>query len=322
MGDMMRIATGQFNEPTTELLSFAAQMGVSGIVLNTPRLPGEERWESRDLIRLRKRVEDFGLRIESIENVPTQFYDQAMLGTEEAWHQIKNYQHTIRSLGEAEIPILGYHWMPNGVWRTSKTTPTRGGALVTAFDMNKLVDNHNTHDSDFDADRLWATYETFTHAVLPVAEESGVRLALHPDDPPISPLGGVARIMSSLKGFKKAMAIADSPNNGLDFCMGCWSEMGEDVISTIKHFLSHNQIFYMHFRDVQGTVPTFNECFLGDGNVDIVEAMRTLYRGGFTGFLIDDHVPHMTNDTPWGHRGRALATGQMMGILAALEAES
>jgi mannonate dehydratase len=98
--------------------------------------------------------------------------------------------------------------------------------------------------------------------------------------------------------------------------------MGEDVISTIKHFLSHNQIFYMHFRDVQGTVPTFNECFLGDGNVDIVEAMRTLYRGGFTGFLIDDHVPHMTDDTPWGHRGRALATGQMMGILAALEAES
>ena len=322
MSDMMRIATGQFNEPTAEILSFAAQMGVSGIVLNTPRLPGQERWEARDLKRLRKRVEDFGLRIESIENVPTQFYDQAMLGTDGASRQIKNYQHTIRSLGEAEIPILGYHWMPNGVWRTSQKTRTRGGALATAFDMNELVDDHNTHAGDFNEAHLWSTYEQFTHAVLPVAETSGVRLALHPDDPPISPLGGVARIMSSLQGFKKAMAIADSPNNGLDFCMGCWSEMGEDVISTIKHFLSHNQIFYMHFRDVQGTVPTFNECFLGDGNVDIVAAMRTLYRGGFTGFLIDDHVPHMTDDTPWGHRGRALATGQMMGILAALEAES
>ena len=90
MGDMMRIATGQFNEPTAEILSFAAQMGVSGIVLNTPRLPGQERWEARDLKRLRKRVEDFGLRIESIENVPTQFYDQAMLGTDGASRQIKN----------------------------------------------------------------------------------------------------------------------------------------------------------------------------------------------------------------------------------------
>ena len=322
MGDMMRIATGQFNEPTTEILSFAAQMGVSGVVLNTPRLPGAERWEKTDLIRLRERVEAFGLRIESIENVPVHFYDQAMLGGERADQQIMNYQDTIRNLGEAGIPILGYHWMPNGVWRTSQTTPTRGGALVTAFDITELTDHQNTHAGTFDKNLLWATYEKFTHAVLPVAEASGVRLALHPDDPPISPLGGVARIMSSLDDFKRAMAIADSRNNGLDFCMGCWSEMGEDVIGAIEHFVSRNQIFYMHFRDVQGTVPTFNECFLGEGNVDIVEAMRTLYKGGFTGFLIDDHVPHMIGDTPWGHRGRALATGQMLGILAALEAEN
>ena len=186
MGDMMRIATGQFNEPTAELLSFAAQMGVSGIVLNTPRLPGEERWEACDLTRLRKRVEDFGLRIESIENVPTQFYDQAMLGTEGAARQIKNYQDTIRSLGEAEIPILGYHWMPNGVWRTSQTTPTRGGALVTAFDMNELVDHHKTHDGDFDEALLWSTYEHFTHAVLPVAEAS-VRAACSRCAPAVNP---------------------------------------------------------------------------------------------------------------------------------------
>ena len=137
----------------------------------------------------------------------------------------------------------------------------------------------------------------------------------------LSPLGDIARIGSSFNGFKKAMAIADSPNNGLNFCMGCWSEMGENVIATIEHFLSKNQIFYVHFRDVQGTVPTFNECFLGEGNVDIVKAMRALYKGGFTGFLIDDHVPTMIGDSEWGSRGRALETGKMMGLLAAIKSE-
>ena len=319
MSDIMRIATGQFSEPTEEILSFAAQMGVSGVVLNTPRIPGSERWEVADLIRLRNRVESFGLCIESIENVPVQFYDRSMLGIEGSEQQIQNYQDTIRHMGEAEIPILGYHWMPNGVWRTSRATPTRGGALATAFDMDEATDHPSTHAGIFDAARLWGTYERFMHAVLPVAESHGVRLALHPDDPPVSALGGVARIMRSVDGFKKAMNIADSPNNGLDFCMGCWSEMGEDVIAALRHFLSEDQIFYVHFRDVQGSVPVFNECFLGEGNVDIVAAMRTLYTGGFSGFLIDDHVPHMIDDTPWGHRGRAFATGQMMGLLAAIQ---
>ena len=103
--------------------------------------------------------------------------------------------------------------------------------------------------------------------------------------------------------------------------MGCWSEMGEDVLEAMRHFVAEKRLFYVHFRDVQGTVPVFNECFLGEGNVDIAAAMRTLYHAGFTGFLIDDHVPHMVDDTAWGHRGRALATGQMMGLLEAIKGE-
>lgn len=328
MTNGMRIATGQFNEPTTDALTFAAQMGVSGVVLNNPKLPGDQRWEKDDLAELRKRVETFGLQIESIENVPMHFYDQAMLGTEHADQQIKNYQDIIRNMGDAGIPVLGYGWTPNGVWRTSWATPIRDGALVSAFDLNEADTTNDTQrrlatliPGTFDENHLWSTYEKFTHAVLPVAEASGVRLALHPADPPISPLGGIGRIASSFDGFKKAMAIADSPNNGLNFCMGCWSEMGEDVISVMKHFLSKNQIFYVHFRDVQGTVPSFNECFLGEGNVDIAKAMRTLYRGGFTGFLIDDHVPTMLGDSEWVSRGRALETGKMIGLLAAIKLE-
>jgi len=156
-------------------------------------------------------------------------------------------------------------------------------------------------------------------AVLPVAEEFGVRLALHPDDPPVESLGGVARLFRSFEGFRKGVIeVAPSPNHGLDFCMGCWSEMGKGVIDPIRYFGSRGKIFYVHFRDVQGAVPKFQECFIGEGNVDVVEAMQTLKEVGFTGFLIDDHVPHMVDDSDFGHRGRAHATGYMLGLLNAV----
>src|SRR5579871_834117 len=135
MSDKMRIALGQFNQATEEMLQFATQLGVGGVLLNTPILPGEKRWEYMDLVRLRANVEDHGLKLEALENVPLKFYDKAMLGLAERDEQIANYQETIRNVGRAGIPILGYHWMPNSVWRTSTTTHGRGGAHVTAFDM-------------------------------------------------------------------------------------------------------------------------------------------------------------------------------------------
>jgi mannonate dehydratase len=320
MTDVMRIATGQFREPTDDLLQFAAQMGVSGVVLNTPNLPGDTHWEFMDLLHLRTRCEAYGLRLESIENVPNHFYHEAMLGLPGRDEQIASYQTTIRHMGEAGIPILGYHWMPSGVWRTSRHTLGRGGARVTSFDLTPAARAPLSDGRAFSEDEMWANYEYFMHAVLPVAEQAGVKLALHPDDPPVESLGGVARIMRSFEGFKRALKVADSPNHGLDFCMGCWSEMGRDVIEPLRYFASRGKIFYVHFRDVQGEVPEFRECFLGEGNVDVVQAMRTLHECGFTGFLIDDHVPHMLDDTSWGHRGRALATGQMLGLLAAVRA--
>ena len=319
--NVMRVALGQFNQATDERLRFAQQLGVDGVLLNTPRLPGEKRWEFMDLVRLRSTIEEYGLRLEALENVPVKFYDQAMLGLPERDEQIENYQETIRNVGRAGIPILGYHWMPNSVWRTSRTTPTRGGAVTTSFDLDLAKNAPLSHGRVFTDDEMWQNYAYFTKAVLPVAEEAGVRLALHPDDPPVDSLGGVARLFRSFEGFRRAMEdVAPSPNNGLDFCMGCWSEMGHGVIEPIQYFGSRGKIFYVHFRDVQGAVPKFAECFIGDGNVDTVEAMRTLKSVGFTGFLIDDHVPHMVDDSDWGHRGRAHATGYMLGLLAAVRA--
>jgi mannonate dehydratase len=318
MPEEMRVALGQFNEATDERLRFAKQIGVGGVLLNTPRLPGEKRWEFMDLVQLRSTVEDYGLRLEALENVPVRFYDRAMLGLPERDEQIENYQETIRNMGRAGIPILGYHWMPNSVWRTSRTTPGRGGARVTSFDLDLARSAPLSHGRVFSEDEMWQNYVYFMRAVLPVAEEAGVKLALHPDDPPVESLGGVARLFRSFEGFKRGMEVAPSPNHGLDFCMGCWSEMGRGVIEPMEYFGSRGKLFYVHFRDVQGTVPKFQECFIGEGNVDVVEAMRTLKRVGFTGFLIDDHVPHVVDDTDWGHRGRAHATGYIMGLLNAV----
>src|SRR3954462_3014613 len=132
----MRIALGQFNELSDEQLLFVKQCGCDDVLLNTPKLPGEERWEYEDLVAIRERAEGAGLRLIALENVSVQFYDQIMLGLPGRERQLENMQQTVRSMGRAGIPILGYHWMPNGVWRTSRDV-VRGGATATAFDLRE-----------------------------------------------------------------------------------------------------------------------------------------------------------------------------------------
>jgi mannonate dehydratase len=330
MSTSMRIALGQFADPTHEMLTFAKQLGVAGVLFNTPTIPGEHEWAYETLVWLRQRCEQYGLRLEALENTPLHFYDRVMLGLPGRDEQIGHYQTTIRNMGRAGIAILGYHWMPQGVWRTSATASGRGGALVSAFDLalaeegDPLLWGMRRHplqeDRVLSAEQMWEHYGYFLRAVLPVAEEAGVRLALHADDPPIPMLGNVARIFSSFEGFERAMTQWPSPNHGIDFCVGTWSEMGTDVLGALRHFGEQGKIFYVHLRDVQGVVPHFQECFLGEGNLDIVAVMRTLQEVSFTGFIIDDHVPRLINDTEWSHRGRAHATGYLQGVLGALSA--
>jgi mannonate dehydratase len=319
--DVMRVAVGQFDQATHEFLSFAKQIGGSGVVLNTVQLPGERQWEYADLRRLRATVEGYGLRLEALENTPLRFYESAILGLPDRDRAIEHYQATVRNVGRAGIPILGLDWMPSKSWRTSRIAPGRGGALCTAFDMAEADHEGLTHGRVYTEDEMWDYYEYFLQGVLPVAEESGVRIALHPDDPPVPSLGGVARLFRSFEGFKRGMEVVPSPNLGLNFCMGCWSEMrgGEGVLDAIEYFGARDKLFYVHFRDVRGTAERFQECFLGEGNVDVVDAMLALKRSGFTGFLLDDHVPHVVGDTHWGHRGRAHATGYIQGLLKAVE---
>lgn len=317
--DKMRLAVGQIRELTDEMLSFARQLGVTDIQMNTPNLPGETHWSFMDLLRLRTRCEDAGLRLIALENVPVSFYDKIMLGLPGRDAQIEAMATTIRNMGKAGIPILGYHWLPNGVWRTSGTTLGRGGALVTSFDMSLVENAPLTHDRVYTHEEMWANWEVYIKALLPVAEEAGVTLALHPDDPPVPSLGGIARIFSSFEGFRRAMEVGDSPNHGLDFCHGCWSEMGPGVLDAIRYFGSRGKIIYVHLRDVQGAVPRFQECFVGEGNMDLFEVVKTLKEVGFTGFLLPDHVPHIAGDSGWGHRAWAHAIGYIQAMVEVVD---
>ena len=263
MTPRMRLGLGQFNQLTDEKLTFIKQLGADDFLMNTPKLPGDHEWAYDDLLALRRRADAADLRLMALENVPVSFYDKVMLGLPGRDQQIGHMQNTIRNMGKAGIPILGYHWMPNSVWRTAEPAKLRGGARGTRFNQAEHDPDELTHGRVFSAEEMWANYEYYLERILPVAEEAGVQLALHPDDPPVASLGGVARIFCDFDGFKRAMDTFDSPNHGLDFCMGCWSEMGgmQSVIHAIRHFGERSKIIYVHFRDVQGQVPLLQRMF-------------------------------------------------------------
>ena len=313
----MRVGPGQFRELTDDMLTFIKQMGANDFLMNTPDLPGDSRWQYEDLAALVKRAGDADLRLMALENVPIGFYDKIMLGLPGRDQQIEHMAATIRNMGRAGIPILGYHWIPNSVWRTPRPASLRGDAKATRFELAEHLDAPLSHQREFTADEMWANYDYYLERILPVAEAARVRLALHPDDPPVPTLGGVARIFGSLEGFQRAMDRFDSPQHGLDFCMGCWSEMGghDNVIRAVRHFGSQGKIIYIHFRDVIGPVDDFYETFIDCGQVDTFKVVQVLKEVGFDGFMITDHVPHVVEDSPWGHRGRAHCVGFMQALI-------
>jgi mannonate dehydratase len=339
----IRLSLGHIDVYDDRTASFARQLGLTGVQLHTPTLlPGKEgHWSLEELRNLRERCDADGLRIDGLENVPTAHIWKIHRGLPGRDEQIENYCTTLRNMAAVGIDLLGYNFLPTFVWRTDMATPGRGGALVTGFDLaeasagNALasyrLSSPEPLTEPISAERMWANHQYFLDAVLPVAEQVGVRLALHPDDPPVDvPLGGAARIFTTPGSLVRAREQARrSPAWGLDFCLGTVSEMGgqaaaEEVIDTLG---AEGAIFYVHFRDVQGTVPSFRECFLGEGNCDPTRVIRRLAEVGFDGFLIDDHVPAMVGDpdtwidissAAYCSRGRAHALGYLQGVLDAL----
>ncbi|SEP25467.1 mannonate dehydratase [Halogranum amylolyticum] len=277
-----------------------------------------------ELEAAKERVESHGLTLTGIQSLPYSLYGDIMFGREgekEALDQIKTL---LRNLGEADIPVLGYQWNPRGVV-PMRTTPVelRGGAEGTAFNLDE-VDNPDALapgiDREYTEDEFWDNYEGFLQEVLPVAEEAGVRMALHPVDPPvIESLGGIPRLFRNVENFERAMELVPSDSHGLKLCLGCFSQMGEDANAVVRRFAEDDKIVFIHFRDVVGTVPKFNETFVDEGNFNTTEVVETLDDVGFDGVVIPDHVPKMEGDDDWRHRARGFTIGYLRGVVDSVQ---
>ncbi|MEM2875500.1 MAG: mannonate dehydratase [Candidatus Bathyarchaeia archaeon] len=308
--------------PKRERLRIASQLGVSEIIGGPPAkdgCPNPEVWDFLPLLHYKKMVEDVGFRLEVIESIPPM--EKIMLGLQERDRQIENFCKTLRNMGAAGYRILAYPFMPLGWVRTSLAKPTRGGALVTAFDYDLMKNAPLTEYGVVTEEQMWDNWTYFIKRVIPVAEEAKVKLALHPDDPPVPSLRGIARPFRSVEAFKRVIETVESDYNGITFCQGCFAEMGADIPETIRYFGLRKKIFFVHFRDVRGTSTKFEETFHDDGQTDMVAAMRAYKEVGFDGPMRPDHVPMMEGEEgPPGYTmlGRLYAIGYMKGLIQAI----
>jgi mannonate dehydratase len=323
----MKIAAQVTPEPDELELNFISQMGVEYVVLWTgPENASAEYYASR-----KKLFADAGLKVYGFGNYAVHNQDAIVLGLPDRDAKIEEYKTHLRNLGKAGIHYTTYAHMANGIWSTP-TEFTRGKAPARAFDLDKAEvgwwvgrEYHGpiTHERTYSKEEIWENFRYFIQQVVPVAEEAGVRIGIHPDDPPVPELGGIPRcIFSSYDGYYKALEIANSPNIGLCLCVGCWleggSDMGKDVFETIRHFGERKQIFKVHLRNVDQPLPHFVETFLDNGYMDMYRVMKALRQVDFDGVVIPDHIPSMANDR---RVGTAYTIGYMKAMLERANAE-
>jgi mannonate dehydratase len=311
----MKLAT-VLSPLSTENLRLAAQCGVEGVV---GRYPGRQ---PEELAGMKWRIEAEGMKLSAIEGyLPI---EKIKTGTDHDGSELAAMKLLIRQMGEAGVPLLCYNFMAGTDWvRTRLDAPERGGAKVTAFDLAeaKRAVSLNFGSGDkadpIDADALWLNLERFLQAVIPGAEEAGVTLAMHPDDPPLAEFNGQARIMNSVDNFERLLSLVPSPRNGICFCQGTFATMGVDISETIQRFGGH--LRYVHFRDVEGTAEKFVETFHDNGPTDMAAAIRALKEIGFDGPLRPDHVPVLEgeDDSEPGYtmKGRLFAFGYIRGLM-------
>jgi mannonate dehydratase len=220
--------------------------------------------------------------------------------------KIEEYLNYIRYLGKAGIPYMTYGFEGNGNWR-SGTATSRRGYLASDCDLSSpnfhggwngtVYKEPLSHGRVFTREEIWDNFTYFIKKVGPVAEEAGVKIGIHPDDPPQPMLAGVPRIFSSFEGYKRAMEIADSPNVGVCLCVGSWLEggakMGADPVEVIKYFGAQKKLFKIHFRNVTSPLPHFTETLMDDGYYDMYKVMEALVEINFDGLVIPDHVPEL-----------------------------
>lgn len=317
---MMHIA--EFLPPQPSLLwTLSRQAGVDyavgGLPFDDPFNGADRPWDYMPLLRMKDRYEQAGFKLAVIEARPP--LDKAKRGLPGGEEEIDTVCTLIENMGRLGIPVWCYEWMTGFNWmRTSTTTPARGGALVTGFDYSLMKDAPPLDGAPIDDATLWDTLAHFLQRVLPVAERAGVKLSMHPDDPPLSPIRGIARIMRSVDNYQRLVDIAPSPMNTVTLCQGNFALMTNDLPSVIRHFGRQGKISFVHMRDVAGTAERFVETFHDAGPTDLLACLRAYHDIGFDGVLRPDHVPTMagdSNDNPgYSSIGRLFAIGYIRGL--------
>lgn len=298
--------------------------GVSGEAPEPPPLPpsGQRPWDVAAIRSLQKLYADHGFQIAAIED--TAPMDAIRLGLPTQDEAIGHVVDQVRAMGECGIPVLCYNWMAVGSWaRTHTEVVLRGGALSTGYDhavssaAPPLVE-----PGAITEEQLWDNLQRFLEAVVPEAERAGVRLGLHPDDPPVASTRGIPRIIRSVDAYRRVVALVPSPSNCITLCQGNWALMTDDLPAIIREFGGAGKIAFVHFRDVRGTAEKFIETFHDEGQTDMAECMRAYKQVGFGGPVRPDHVQTLDgedNAKPgYGALGRLFAFGYVVGLREAV----
>lgn len=318
---------------SADSLSTATAGEAWGITTNHDRL-----WTVDELLALRRAVEAEGLQLAAIENFdPAHWYDVLLDGPRKQ-QQLENLKTIIRRMGQAGIPCMGYNFSIAGVWGRITTHAARGKAPSVGYIQNEAppqtpLPNGQVWNMIYNPDaspgtvgsvtpeQLWQRLADFLEALVPVAEEAGVRLAAHPDDPPLETVRHTARLVYQPHLYQKLLDIKPSYYNGLEFCLGTLAEMSQgDIYQAIEQYSRQDKICYVHARNVRGHVPNYHEVFIDEGDIDMWRALRILRKNNFEGVIIPDHTPQMTCAAPW-HAGMAYALGYLRALITVVEQE-
>jgi mannonate dehydratase len=313
-------------------LQYAAQLGCEGVMSSIASADAADGFLDRaGMAALVERATAYGLRLEGFSTPPWQLCYKWMLGLPGRDAQIERLIRAIGDMGAVGIPLQVFNMHALRFYRTSRDEPERAGARSTGFDWAQAAGRPlmaggpgvdpdlipGSHRRPISDEEMWDNYTYFLRAALPAAEAAGVRAALHPDDPQVPAIGGVARIMRSPEAMRRALEVVPSPNLGLKFCTGCYSQMEADVAAEIRA-LGADKIFLVDFRNVRGTVDCFQETFLDDGQEDMAALMRALVEVGYHGPIGPDHAVRLLGDGARHERYWAYAIGYMRALLQAV----
>lgn len=304
--------------PSEHHLRLAAQVGVTDFVARYPSVDTTEKLRAEVA-----RSAAFGLRLSVVEGYLPMI--PIIRGTPDRDAALDQICTLINEMGALNVDTLCYNFMPLDDWtRTRFDVVTRGGALTNEFDLAALADRTAPPEKCLSAEVLWDNLAWFLRAVVPVAGKAGVKLALHPDDPPVPKLLGAPQIVHSRAAFERLFELEPGPANGMCLCTGTFGAAGADVPNLARHF--GTRIHYVHFRNIRGSVPHFSEPFHDDGDLDMAAIMRALHEVGFHGKMRPDHVPLMDGERGIGDGysmlGRLFAAGYLRGLMHATETQT